>query len=204
MPACNAPLTFVIPGGLDPRWSLLGRALRRRTGDRLRAEALQITLLTGTALAWLMGVYAVEAAVVLSGLPSLALGIGLAGAALVGGGAGVLGFRPQAVVRAGPQAVTVERGDERLRLPYVSLEAVETVDARRYHRHERRCAAVRPFLGDATAPVLLLRAEGGETVAALGLRSEDREALQRYVQQQRDKPENETAQRPAMMAKTGS
>jgi hypothetical protein len=180
----SAPPPFVIPGGFDPRFSPLGRALRRRTGDRLRAEALQIALLTGAALAGLMGVYAAEAAAGLFGMPSLALAGGLAGASLLAGlGAGVVGRRPRAVVRVGPQAVTVERGREQMRLLYDTMGPPAVVAARRFHRHERRYAAVRPFLGKTATPVLLLRAREGP-IAALGLPDEeDRQALRRHVEE---------------------
>jgi hypothetical protein len=178
------PLSLVIPGRFHAGWSPLGRALRSHTGDRLRAETLQIVLLTGGALAWLMGVYAGEVLADLLALPPLALWAGLAGTGLLLVLVGGVGFCPPVVVTCSGRAVRVERGRERLRLPYAALTTVETVDAREYHRHHRHYAAVRPFLNGSRAPVLLLQARGGPVVA-LGLREQQHDALLQHIADER-------------------
>jgi hypothetical protein len=188
---------FIVPAGFDPRWSLLGRVLRHRMGDRLRAEALHIALSTGGALVWLMGVYAADAlAAGLGAAPLVVWGVlGASGLLLVLGS--LVGVRPRAVVTCGPAAVHVERGRERLRLAYAALEHVETVEAGVYHRHYRRYATTRPFLNGPGGPVLLLRAQATNRhtrtttglVVALGLPDAQREALRRRLEAHRERRE---------------
>ena len=176
---------FTIPRRFHPGWSLLGRLLRRRTGDRLRAESLHLALLTGGALVWLMGVYAAGALVSGTGAPPLVVwsGLGAAGGLLVLGG--VVGVQPRAVVRCGPAAMRVERGRERVRLPYAALERVETVGARVYHRRYRRWAAVRPFLNGGGGPVLLVHMRDRRSVVALALPEAQRTALRQRLEARR-------------------
>jgi hypothetical protein len=203
VPTRPPPPSFVIPARFHPGWSLLGRALRRWTGDRLRAEALHITLLTGGALLGLMGVYAADALVVAGPAEAALLAVG---GALVGVSGllalvGLVGVRPRAAVTCAPAAVRIERGRERLRLPYAALERIETVSARLYHRQYRRWAAVRPFLGSASGPVLLLHAQDGTQedarggdgrIVALGLPEAQREALRNRLEARRPPRETRT------------
>ena len=174
--------TFHISRRFAPSCSLLGRWLRRRTGDPRQAEALFIVVVTGLLLA---GVLASFLSWALLHAPILADPTGptalvYAGVHLAAVGMGFLlagwGFRPPITLTAEPGRLHVRQGTRTVTLTLDQLAAVETVDPVRYHRHERCYAATQDFVNHPERDVLLLRTARGE-VLALGLTASDRTAL---------------------------
>lgn len=179
------PRVFSASRRFHPGYSLLGRWLRRRTGDRRRAEALHVLVLTGLALVLLLLHYLSGAllhdyfAAPPSAVWTYRLGLaGLTGLILA---TGVVGFRPALTVTCDAEALRLAQGDRTLTLPYARLASVERVTARRFHRHERRYAATRPFIGVLQDEVLLLRPTRGGPVA-IGLPSDDLDALYDHLE----------------------
>ncbi len=156
--------TFHIPSRFHPGYSLLGRWLRRCTGDPRRAEAFHILILTGAALLLLLihavarallsppggptgGFWAVEAAFLLP-------------APLVG----AWGRRPAAIISCELEVLRIEQGQRTLVLSYDAIETVETISPLRFHRHERRYAATCAFVGRLDHDLLLLKTTRGPVV----------------------------------------
>lgn len=167
------PRAFHAPPRFHPGYSLLGRWLRRRTGDRRYGEALHILLATGFVLVLIFGHF-LSAALLFTSAPAYWLvQAGLVGLALA---TGVAGVRPALTVRCTADALHVVQGRRTLTVPYAALVAARRITARRFHRHERRYAATRIFLGVLDDEVLLLHLEHGGPVA-LGLPAPELAAL---------------------------
>lgn len=179
-----ASRTFHAPRRFHPGYSWLGRWLRRRT-DRRQGEALHILIVTGLGLGLLL-VHYVSWTLFYESLEATPLHqqiYWLSQAALLGVTAALclVGVRPALVVTARPRALHVEQGDRSLTVPYDALTSVQLIAARRFHRHERRYAATRVFLGAVPNEVLLVRrAEGGPVV--LGLPPSAQDALHAHLE----------------------
>ena len=173
------PLRFVIPRSLYPPASLLGRLVRRGARDARQAESL----------------YVVTAALVLC-LATLSSQWGWIGwgtdpdtavayfvAQVVGGvllvGTCLLGWRPRVVVAAHERKLDVQQGAEALSLHYGQVASAERITAEAYHRHWRRYAATRAFVGRLPEELLLLRTEAGPVV--LGLAAPDLDRLESHL-----------------------
>ncbi len=176
------PLRLYIPRRFAPSHSLLGRWLRRRTGDPRRAEALFIVAVTGLLLAGVLGSMLgwLWLHPVLQADPTGPTALRYAGAHLAAALAGFLlagwGFRPAIHLTAADGRLRVRRGPHTVSLDPADLAAVTTVDPLRYHRHERRYAGTMDFVNHPERDVLLLRTARGD-VLALGLTAPDRAAL---------------------------
>lgn len=181
MPAC----AFHAPPRFHPGYSLLGRWLRRRTGDARYAEALHVLLLTGFALALLFLHFLGDALLDTQGAaqPSTwwIYGISMAGLVGLGLATGVVGFRSGLTVTCTVDALQIAQGPRTLTLPYAALASVRRVTARRFHRHERRYAATRAFLGVLQDEVLLLRTSDAGPVV-IGLPEDELDALQAHLE----------------------
>lgn len=175
--------TFHAPRRFHAGYSWLGRWLRRRT-DRLQGEALHVLVLTGMALALLLAHFlswtllherlaASPTATALYWAGQLTL----LGAVL---GIGVVGFRPALTVTGTRRAVRLTQGPRTLSIPLDAITAVEPISAQRYHRHERRYAATRVFIGVRGDTVLLLRRTDGGPVV-IGLPPDAQAALHQWL-----------------------
>lgn len=155
----------------DPSHSLLGRAFRRWTGDRLRGEALFVVALTALALFVLMTHYLSWALLqsYLTAEPSrqVIFWLGQLVSAAVWGGVGLVGFRPGVTATCASGALRLEQGGRTRTVPYDAVEEARVISATRYHRHYRRYAATAVFAARLAETVLLLRTEGGPVVVGL-------------------------------------
>lgn len=182
---------FHAPRRFHPGYSPLGRWLRRRTGDHRYAEALHVLLLTGLALA-LLFLHFLSGALLgelWAAQPSARWIYGLSLAGL--GGAGlvpcVVGLRPALTVTCAADTLRLAQGASTITVPYAALASVQRITAQRFHRHERRYAATRTFLGVLDEDVLLLRTADAPPVV-IALPAADLDALQTHL---------ETARTPA-------
>lgn len=161
MDASPVTRTFSAPRSFHPSSSLLGRAVRAWTGDRLRGEALFLVLITGLGLALLMTHFLGWALLkpVLSESPrwQMLFWGGQVVSVLALAGIGLVGFRPPVRVRCTPDALALTQGDQSCTLFYASISEVDTVSAQQYHRHYRRHAAARIFVSRLPDEVILLR-----------------------------------------------
>ena len=177
--------TFTSPWTFDPSYSLLGRAFRRWTGDRLRGEALFIVALTGLALALLMSHYLGWALLkpLLSENPhwQLIFWTGQLASVVIWAGIGLLGVRPSVTVSCTPTAVKLEQGARSETIPYKSIDLVETVSATTFHRHYRHYANTSVFVGSIPDEVLLLHTSRGPFVVGLP-DADEREALHSHLE----------------------
>lgn len=166
-----AAASFHAPRRFHPGYSWLGRWLRRRT-DRLQGEALHVLVMTAVALILLLIHYLSWTLLHERFNTSLAWEAGYwmsQGALLATAlGVGVVGFRPALTVTCDADTLHATQGGRTLRLPLDTVTSVETITARRYHRHERRYAATQAFIGVLGGTVLLVRrANGGPVIVAL-------------------------------------
>lgn len=176
--------TVQSPRCFDPSYSLLGRAVRAWTGDRLRGEALFIVLLTGLALALLMSHYLGWALLkpVLANSPAWQLlfwGGQLVSVVLLAL-LGLVGVRPAVTVVCTPTALDLKQGECTRTIRYDEIEDAEMISATAYHRHYRRYAATDVFVSVLGEEVLLLRTAEGPVVIALP-DPEDREAVRAQI-----------------------
>ena len=174
-------LTFHVPPRFHPAYSLLGRGLRRRTGDARRAEALFLivlsTLLLGVLLAqyfaWVWLKPAIEAAPL--GPTAVAFWmsqVGMLAACLF---TCVLGFTPAIAVSLTPTGLHLRRGKHEHVLPYNTITSAESISALLYYQHYARYAATQVFVNRMTPRVLLLHTP--EAPFALGLPPDDHDTL---------------------------
>ena len=177
--------TFRSPRIFDPRYSLLGRAFRAWTGDRLRGEALFVVAVTGLAVLLLLAHYLGWALLqpALAGSPSgqTLFWVGQLASALVWAGLGLVGVRPAVSVHCTSAGLELEQGGRHRQVPYDALDAVKTVAATTYHRHYRRYAATAVFVGRLQDEVLLLRTERGPVVVGLA-DPDDQTALRAHLE----------------------
>ncbi|MFO8099053.1 MAG: hypothetical protein R6T83_05440 [Salinibacter sp.] len=163
--------TFRSPRCYDPSHSLLGRAFRRWTRDRLRGEALFLVALTGLALLLLMAHYLGWALLqsYLAEKPSRQVLFWVSQLATAGawGGVGLLGFRPAVTATCTASTLRLEQGRRTRTIPYDAIEEASVIPATRYHRHYRRYAGTSVFIGRLADVVLLLRTERGPVVVGL-------------------------------------
>lgn len=163
--------TFESPPSYHPSHSLLGRSLRRWTGDRLRGEAVFVVVLTGLTLVLLMTHYLGWA--LLSPLFSTNpvwqtyFWIAQGASVLLLGGAGLIGFRPAVQVRCLPEVLHLTQGDRTRSVPHEAIYDVDIISARQYHRHYRRYTATDIFISHLPDRVLLVRTAQGPIVLAL-------------------------------------
>jgi hypothetical protein len=158
-----------------PTHSLLGRALRRWTGDRLKGEAYYILALTGLVLALLMAHYLGWALLqpVFTGPDGAwyqtVFWLGQLASVAVVAAVGLVGFRPPLTVRCDDAAgrLCLSQGDRSCAVDYDAVGAVSLIPARRFHRHYRHYAATRIFVGRLDDEVLLLETSTGPVVVAL-------------------------------------
>lgn len=172
----------------DPSYSLLGRALRRWTGDRLRGEALFLVALTGLALVLLMTHYLGWALLqsYLAEQPArqLLFWAGQLASAVVWGGIGLVGFRPGVTATCTSNTLRLEQNNRTRTVPYDSIEETRVISATRYHRHYRRYAATSVFVGRLADDVLLLRTDRGPVIVGL-TPAEAHEELQAQIKSSR-------------------
>lgn len=177
--------TFQSPPSLHASYSLLGRAFRAWTGDRLQGEALYIVAVTGGVLVLLMSHYLGWALLkpVLGTNPSwqfLFWGGQLASVALWGA-IGLVGFRPGVTVNCSSSTVDIEQGGQSCTLSYDDITAVKMIPATTYHRHYRHYAATQVFASRFGDEVLLLRGSSGPVVIGLP-ELKDLVALQAHIE----------------------
>lgn len=155
----------------DPSYSLLGRALRRWTGDRLRGEALFLVALTGLALILLMAHYLgwalLQSYLAADASRQLLFWGGQLASVAVWSAVGLIGFRPGVTVTCTTRALQLEQDGHTRTVPYDSIEEASVISATRYHRHDRRYAATTVFVARLTDRVLLLRTERGAVAVGL-------------------------------------
>jgi len=155
--------------------SLLGRAIRYVTGDRLRGEALYVLFVTTLALGVLIAHYlgwallqpamqagdtqAWEMSFWFAQLGSVAFLI------LVGG----IGFRAAVSATVDPdrQLLSLEQGADELTLSLTEINEVSIISARLFHLHYRHYAATRPFISDLKDEVIILRTDHGPVAVAI-------------------------------------
>lgn len=163
--------TFKSPRSYHPSHSLLGRAVRARVDDRLRGEALFVVAFTSLTLVLLMSHYLGWALLkpVLTANPSLQALFwgGQVASVLALIGIGLVGARPAVRVRCRPEAVVLTQGNQSCTLPYASIDEIDCISARRYHRHYRRYAATQIFVSALPDEVILLRTGDGPVIVAL-------------------------------------
>jgi len=165
------PRTFHSSRRYDPSESLLGRAFRRWTGDRLRGEAFFLVALTGLALIILMVHYLGWALLepYLSGSWARQM-VFWGGQLLLGAlwaATGLLGFRPGVRVTCTSDGLEVEQGSRVRSLAYDAIDEIGLISGVRYHRHYRLYAATAVYASHVGDDVLLLRTDEGPIVIAL-------------------------------------
>lgn len=162
---------FHSPRAFDPSYSLLGRAIRAWTDDRLRGEALYIVVLTGLGLGLLMSHYLswtlLQPLFVAQPSWQTVFWTVQALSVLVLGCAGLVGFRPCVTVSWTSSALTLEQGPRSHVVAHSDIEHVETISAHDFHRHYRRYAATILFVSQVPDELLLLRTPRGPIVVAL-------------------------------------
>jgi len=178
--------TFHVPPRFHPAYSLLGRALRRLTGDARHAEALfLVTLSTGVLglllihfLAWTKVQPAIEADP--TGPTGLVFWLSQLGGLLACVLVGILGFAPAIDLTVTATALILRQGTRECTLPYTEILSVTAISALHYHRHYACYAATQAFVNRLTPQVLLLQTADGPVV--LGLLGDDHATVQAHLE----------------------
>ena len=97
------------------------------------------------------------------------------------GALGLVGWRPGVTVRCTSTGLELEQGRRTDTVPYDAVQDVDVVSVTRYHRHYRRYAATRVFVGAVGEEVLLVRTERGPVAIAL-TDAEDRAELRAHLE----------------------
>lgn len=177
----TAPSDFTIPRSFSPTHSPVGRLIRRRSGDRLRGEALYLFIVTMAVVGWLLAGFAAWALLAdritsdPTGPVALAfLAVQIAGPVLGFLVAGV-GFRPEIHIRVGEGRLTIDQGSDRFVMPLDDRVTVRPLDAVTYHRGLRRFETTHPFINRPVDSVLVVTSDATHFV--LGLEPEESAAL---------------------------
>jgi hypothetical protein len=163
--------TFEAPWSYRPSASLLGRAIRAWTKDRLRGEAFYLVTIVGLFLGLLMAHY-LGWALLSSTIDAHPTGQTIfwgaqVGSVLVLAAVGLVGFRPAVRVMCRPGALTIQQGDRTRTLSPSEVDGAALIPARRYHRHYRRYAATQVFVSAMSEQVLCIRTNDGPVIVAL-------------------------------------
>jgi hypothetical protein len=165
------PHTFESPRSYHPSYSVLGRAVRAWVDDRLRGEALYVVVLTGLTLVLLMSHYLgwvlLKSTLLANPSWQAVFWGGQVGSVLALIGIGLVGFRPPVRVTCHSDVAVLTQGNQSCMLPYSSIDEIDRISARRYHRHYRRYAATQVFVSHLPDEVLRLRTEDGPVIVAL-------------------------------------
>ena len=180
--------SFHISCRFHPAYSLLGRGLRRLTGDARRAETLLVVVLMGgllvlvgsQTLAWTLLQDVLEQAP--RGPVALAFWGGHFGALVAYVLIGWVGFQPAITLQCTPKGLELRQGRRTLTLSYQTINTAEPVDVLVFHRHWRRYAATYVFANRLPDKLLLLRTTSGPVV--LGLSPADQRALVAHLEAQ--------------------
>jgi hypothetical protein len=181
------PPPFHIPGRFHPGYSMLGRWLRRRTGDARQAEAYLIVVAAAFGLVLLLAP-ALAASFLEAGTqagragglrPDVVFWLAELGALLLAGLVGGLGFEPAVTVTCAADHLLLRQGTSTCRIPYDALRSVEPLPRLLFHRHYRRYAATRVFATRLPDPLLLLQTPEGPVV--VGLAAPDAAALAAFL-----------------------
>jgi len=173
---------FTIPRSFSPTHSVVGRLIRRRSGDRLRGEALYIFIVTMAVVAWLLAGFAAWAmlADVITADPAGPAGLTFFGIQVAVPIVGLLiagvGFRPEIRIEIDGSRLVITRGSDQHEWPLDEPLSLRTIDAVTYHRGLRLLDTTRPFINRPAENVLAITL-GDETVV-LGLAPEDRKELE--------------------------
>lgn len=191
--------TFEAPRSYDPAYSLLGRFVRARVGDPLRAEALFIVALTLLAVALLMSHYLGWALLkpVLSGQSNWQLVFwgGQVTSVLVLAAVGLVGFRPAVRVECTTNGIGLKQGDRSRMLARTDVQEAANLSATEYHRHYRRFTRTQAFVTARPEVLLRLHTNRGPIVIEL-----PNEAARIQLIEHVSTPRSET---PDLVAKTG-
>ena len=185
--------TFESPSSYQPRYSLLGRAIRAWVGDRLQGEAVFIVALTALTLALLMSHYLGWALLkpYLTAHPGWQMvfwGVQI-GSGLLLAVVGLVGVCPSVQVTCSADTITVRQGDRSCTLSAASIEDAALISATRYHRHYRRYAATQVFASHLPDEVIRLRTDEGPVIVALADPADQSALLDRLDELRAPSPE---------------
>lgn len=183
------PTTFTIESRFHPAYSLLGRWLRLRIGDRRRAESLFIVATGAIALALvLMQILAWT----LFDPPELRFLIGQLVTAALYALVCLVGREPEITISVGERGLEIARrppssiipwaleGEpEAYVVPFRRILRIRTIDADLYYRHHARYAGTRAFVNRIPPKLLLLELPDGPVI--LGLKPRDLASILRLV-----------------------
>ncbi len=181
----SLPYSFLIPRRFHIGYALLGRGLRRKLGDRLRAEAWNLIVLTGLGLLLILTQYlswALFNDIILSnpgGPEALTFWfsqlLGTLGLVIFG----MVGWQPVIHVEADATAIRLKQGREMQTLPLPHITDARIISAARYHTHYRRYASTQCYVNRLPASILMLDTPDGPFL--LGLAEDDQELLLAHV-----------------------
>ncbi len=185
--------TFESPSSYQPRYSLLGRAIRAWVGDRLQSEAFFIVALTALTLALLMSHYLGWALLkpYLAAHPAWQMIFWGAqvGSGLLLAGIGLVGVCPSVQVTCSSDTITVRQGDRSCTLSAASVDDAALISAPRYHRHYRRYAATHVFVSRLPDEVICVRTDDGPVIVALADPADQSALLDRLDELRAPSPE---------------
>ena len=174
-------LSFTIRKSFSPSHSALGRFIRWRTADRLRAEAIYIFVVTMAVVAWLLIDFAAWALLAErieaepTGQAAILFFVAQLGVPLLGIVVAGIGFRPEVHVLLEDDRLSVTAGSERVDVSLDETVTIRTIGAVEYHRGLRLMASTRPFINRPVDRVVVIAAP--DMTVALGLSTDDRETL---------------------------
>ncbi len=169
--------TWTVGGRLHPSGSLIARALRRWTGDPLRAEALHLLIGSLFALAC-SGAYLISGS--LSPDWSASVATWAIWASTAGAFVGLVGWTPGLHVLLSSETLLIRQGEKDARIALNDIVSCGALDARTFHRVHRRYADVRTF-AVRTDALLLIETTDAPLVIGFATPS-DRDALHEAMQ----------------------
>lgn len=162
--------------------SLLGRWVRRKAGDPWQAQAylilVSISLLVALVIANFIAWGIVGASITADPDGPTALAFWWSQVAAFGGWSVVtlVGWAPGVAVEVNEARLAVTQGEHTFTMPRWTVEHVEVISAKAYHRHYRRYAGTTSFVGALPPQLLLVESEAYCWV--LGLAAADLHAVQ--------------------------
>lgn len=189
------PSILTIPRRFHTGYSLLGKAVRKRIGDRLYAEGMYILILAAILICAVLAFYlgwALLQPVIQTEQDAFIFACAQAFVAMFIFMTCIWGYKPALQIEYSSEALVIKHGDLARRISAGSVRSCSPLSALDYHRHFRKYGQTLFFSNRSSDHLMLIRTDDGPVV--LGLPEQNWEAVRHLLERSGShKPSVETS-----------